>query len=263
MQNNYRVIFLTGRKLRWYAFESLREICECDEVKVVAVFVNTRHESLVKRFVRLAKRRGLFVALPAAFDHVVGWLTDKDRRAESSAEELAKCCGTKLHYIEDLYDERSISLLRSYEPDLGFHWGFGWIKEPILSLPRNGVIGCHHGDLTAYRGGLSCFWELYNGEKRVGVTVQRLAPRLDTGDIIMQRFFDIKETDTLRSLHHRVVSETVDMGIESVLLMKDPSFVPAKPSRIGKFYSFPNLRQWIKFQLIMTKRVKDQKAGVS
>lgn len=271
MQNDYRVILLTGRKLRGYVFESLRKICECDEVRVVAVFVNTRHESLTKKFVGLARRRGLFTALTTAFDHVVEWLTDKDRRAQFFAEELTKYCGARLHYVEDLYDERSISLLSSYEPDLGFHWGFGWIKEPILSLPRNGVIGYHHGDLTAYRGSLPYFWELYNREKRVGVTVQRLAPRLDAGEIVMQRFFDVKETDTLRSLRHRVASKTVDMGLESVLLMKDPSFVPVKPFRIGRFYSFPNLWQWIRFQLIMTKRVllclmkgaKDQKAGVS
>jgi len=271
MQNDYRVILLTGRKLRGYVFESLRKICECDKVRVVAVFVNARHESLAAKFVGLARRKGLSTALTIAFDYVVEWLTDKERKAQFFAEELTKYCGARLHYVEDLYDEGTISLLSSYEPELGFHWGFGWIKEPILSLPRNGVIGYHYGDLTAYRGGPPYFWELYNGEKRVGVTVQKLAPRLDAGDIIMQRFFDIKETDTLRSLRHRIASETVNMGLESVLLMKKPSFVPAKPSSIGKFYSFPNLGQWIRFQLIMTKRVllglvkgtKGQKAGAS
>lgn len=37
------------------------------------------------------------------------------------------------------------------------------------------MLSYHHGDMRRYRGQPPGFWELYNGEREIGVTVQRLA----------------------------------------------------------------------------------------
>ena len=59
--------------------------------------------------------------------------------------------------------------------------GFGIIGEPLLSLAPHGVLAYHHGDMRRYRGMPPAFWELFNDETEMGVTVQRLSPGLDDG----------------------------------------------------------------------------------
>ena len=46
--------------------------------------------------------------------------------------------------------------------------GYGIIKRPLLEITNFGVFSYHHGDMKFYRGMLPAFWELYNGETRMG-----------------------------------------------------------------------------------------------
>ncbi len=61
------------------------------------------------------------------------------------------------------------------------------IKESVFSIPRFGSINIHQGLAPIYRGGPTVFWELFNGENEIGITVHFVAPKVDTGDIILQK----------------------------------------------------------------------------
>ena len=108
--------------------------------------------------------------------------------------------------------------------------GFGILKPPLLDLAPQGTLSYHHGDMRRYRGQPPAFWELYNGERSIGVTVQRLSPGIDCGQPIAERLFPIREDDTLRSLSNRIFAGSADMMIEAVRRLQEASFEP-RPSR--------------------------------
>ena len=77
-------------------------------------------------------------------------------------------------------------MVKAANPDLGVIWGTNIIKESVFGIPRLGSINIHQGLAQLYRGGPQAFWELFNDEKEVGVTVHYVAAKVDTGDIILQ-----------------------------------------------------------------------------
>jgi methionyl-tRNA formyltransferase len=66
-------------------------------------------------------------------------------------------------------------------------------RSSIIKTPRLGIINCHTGKLPFYRGRNILNWALINDEKEFGITVHYVDEGIDTGDIIKQRCFDIKD----------------------------------------------------------------------
>jgi folate-dependent phosphoribosylglycinamide formyltransferase PurN len=146
---------------------------------------------------------------------------------------------------KDPYAEETIQAIRDLRPDvLLLIGGFGIIKEPLLNLAPHGVLSYHHGDMREYRGQPPAFWELYNGERRIGVTVQRLNAGIDCGEPIVERCFPIRKDDTLGSLSQRIFAGSTDMLKEAVQRLEDSSVKAETMTCLGRLYTLPNLRQW-------------------
>lgn len=82
-------------------------------------------------------------------------------------------------------------MLREFAPDLGVVAGTYVLKDAVFSIPRLGSINLHSGKAPEYRGAAPAFWELYNGEREVGITIHRVATALDAGDILLQKTFPL------------------------------------------------------------------------
>jgi folate-dependent phosphoribosylglycinamide formyltransferase PurN len=54
-----------------------------------------------------------------------------------------------------------------------------------------GALNAHASLLPAYRGTTTEFWQLAHGERETGVTIQRMAPRVDEGNIVVQERWPI------------------------------------------------------------------------
>jgi methionyl-tRNA formyltransferase len=90
------------------------------------------------------------------------------------------------------------------------------IPSAILELPRAGALNMHPGLLPAYAGLHTHQWALRNGEQTFGSTIHFIEPRVDVGDIVLQRQFPIKKTDTGLSLFYNCIREGV-LGMRAVL----------------------------------------------
>jgi len=77
--------------------------------------------------------------------------------------------------------------MRAANADLGILLGTNILRESVFKLPRLGSINLHQGLAPYYRGCPAIFWELYNGEREIGITVHFVESKVDTGDIILQR----------------------------------------------------------------------------
>jgi folate-dependent phosphoribosylglycinamide formyltransferase PurN len=177
-------------------------------------------------------------------------------------EHFLKDYNVPITYTENLYSKNTIEKIKSISSDVIILVnGFGIIKEPILSLSKYGVLSYHHGNMRKYRGQPPAFWELYNGEKEMGVTVQRLSSGLDCGAPIIEKTIPIKYTDDLSSLKKRVLEETANMMYEALNIIEKKSVSFENINELGKVYTIPNFRQWITFRLKIACRLLSFKAG--
>ncbi len=95
------------------------------------------------------------------------------------------------HEVDDFHGEDSLALARDFAADLGVVAGTYILREKLFSIPRLGSINLHSGKAPQYRGSAPAFWELYNGETEVGITIHRVAKKLDAGDIFLQEVFPL------------------------------------------------------------------------
>mgnify|MGYP000419992573 CR=1 FL=1 len=94
--------------------------------------------------------------------------------ATLSFEELAVIASCKEQRIDNINSE-GLERVADCEPDLIVSIRFGQIlEEPVIAVPRIGVINLHSGLLPAYKGVMASFWSLFNGERQLGTTLQGL-----------------------------------------------------------------------------------------
>jgi methionyl-tRNA formyltransferase len=164
------------------------------EIQVVGIFVETeivRRHGLVEKARRSIKYDGfaatglkLFRKLGASSDGN----SDLDAALDSrkNLEKMAAEAGIPFHLVANYHTPDVIDLMKSCEPELGIVYGTNIIKESVFKIPRLGSINLHQGLAPYYRGGPPIFWELYNGEPEIGLTVHFVESKVDSGDIVLQ-----------------------------------------------------------------------------
>jgi methionyl-tRNA formyltransferase len=116
------------------------------------------------------------------------------------------------------------------------------LKESLLELPPGGCINIHHAPLPRYKGMMPTFWQMYNAEGRVGVTVHYMVPKVDEGRALLQEFLPIEPGESLdrlirRSKRHGAhcmarVLRQIAVGSQQVLPL---------PGGQATYFSFPTL----------------------
>lgn len=91
--------------------------------------------------------------------------------------------------VDDFHSPSSRERLTGLRPDLGVVAGTYILRDGIFDIPRYGSINLHSGKAQQYRGSAPAFWELYNGEAEVGITIHRVSPAVDAGDVLRQEMF--------------------------------------------------------------------------
>ena len=131
------------------------------------------------------------------------------------------------------------SWVKSLSPDLIVVYSMSQLlKENIYSIPRFGTINLHPSYLPEYRGPNPIFWMYYNMEKQGGVTVHYIDQGEDTGNIILQKRYDIplgmKSPDNfdiaIKKVGIELLLETIE-NIESVKSQEQPLCSPTKRAR--------------------------------
>ena len=95
-----------------------------------------------------------------------------------------------LHFA-DFESEECRAAIRERSPDLGVIAGTYILSPDVFALPRLGSINLHSGKAPEYRGAAPAFWELYNGEESVGITIHRVVADVDAGTILRQETFPL------------------------------------------------------------------------
>jgi methionyl-tRNA formyltransferase len=93
------------------------------------------------------------------------------------------------------------SEIAALHPDLLVSFAYGRIFGPrFLALFPLGGINIHPSLLPAYRGPAPIPRAILNGDRETGISIQRLAPEMDCGDILAQESFPLGGRETAASL---------------------------------------------------------------
>src|SRR5205814_1285839 len=137
-------------------------------------------------------------------------LTPELAAKRSGPVDYAPVCadyGVPLHYICGINEPRAFEILSAVSPDVLFV--IGWhqiVRQPVMGLPRLGLIGAHASLLPHNRGSAPVNWAIMRGERESGNTLMWLADGVDEGDIIDQRAFSITRYDTCASVYTEVAA---------------------------------------------------------
>lgn len=126
---------------------------------------------------------------------------------------------------ENVNTPEMIACLKAYEPDLILVAAFGQIlKKEILSLPKLFCLNVHASLLPKYRGAAPFQRALWDGEKTTGITIQKMARKLDTGDILLQKTLAVLPEDTSQTLLNRLATLGGEALVEAVRQIEAGSY---------------------------------------
>ncbi len=172
----------------------------------------------------MAKRRIIFFGTPGVAARTLRHLLDEGlevvavvsqpdrprgrgkRLVPTPVREAAQAVGLPLQQPESCRDAGFIDELAAYEPDLLAVVAYGqFLPRRLRGLPRLAALNLHYSLLPAYRGAAPVNWALVEGVRRTGVTVQRVARRMDAGDILLQREVEVARRATAPELLERLI----------------------------------------------------------
>ncbi len=91
----------------------------------------------------------------------------------------------KTSKFKDIIVDDDINRMKAYSLDLIIRFGFRILDGKILNeASKYGVWSYHHGDNKVNRGGPPGFWEVIQGWKETGCTLQKLSNDLDGGYVL-------------------------------------------------------------------------------
>ncbi len=145
----------------------------------------------------------------------------QDTLQPSQVKQYALSVGLPVFQPVKMKDPDFVEQLRAFQADLQVVVAFRMLPEVVWAMPRFGTFNVHAALLPQYRGAAPINWAVINGETQTGVTTFFLDHDIDTGRIIMQKPYEIKDDynvenvyDGLMGLGAEIALETIDRILE-------------------------------------------------
>jgi len=172
---------------------------------------------------------------------VVGLVTqpERDTGHKRGSAIIAAARGVAVLQPESINTPEGLAQLRALQPDLLVVAAYGQIlSRDVLTIPTLGTINVHGSLLPKYRGAAPVAYAILNGETQTGVTIIKVTPGLDSGDMILQEAIPIEPTDTTGSLEAKLAVLGSKLALDAVRLYQsgpvtgtkqDPALVTKAP----------------------------------
>ncbi len=122
------------------------------------------------------------------------------------------------------------------KPDFVVVAGYGKIiPSSWLNFPKIMAVNVHPSLLPAYRGAFPAEWAILRGEKETGVTLVKMSPELDAGDILAQQSLPIAPDDTRLTLYKKLYDLGAEMVVEYLPKIARDEVTPT-PQPDGKYF---------------------------
>lgn len=180
----FRIVVFTCGDLGLEVGAGIQALPSADEVLVLRSPYLRRKRRMDRKLLYVYRMNGAGELMRAALRRIL------PRRPAAPAPAVPPA-GLTVRDVTDLHSTESIEAIRRFSPDLGVIAGTYILKPEIFALPPLGSINLHSGKVPEYRGAAPAFWELFNGETEVGITIHRVEPSLDSGAVLRQECFPL------------------------------------------------------------------------
>lgn len=167
---------------------------------------------------------GILKSLIEAEHNIVGVITAPDRPAgrgrklrPSAVKEYALTQDLPVLQPTNLKSKKFLEELRALEANLQIIVAFRMLPKLVWSMPEYGTFNLHASLLPQYRGAAPINWAIINGERETGVTTFFIDEKIDTGAILLKSSVEIKEDETVGTLHDTLM----ELGSQLVLKTVD------------------------------------------
>lgn len=172
-------------------------------------------------------------------------------------DELGEHYGFEVVRVPSVNSAEARAALAGLAVDLGVSVGNRVIQESTFSVPRLGMVNLHHGRIPDYRGGPAAFWEVYDDERAIGVSVHRIDAQLDHGELLGSAEVPLEDGDDPRlamerlyAVDYRVMGEVVSA------IARGTSTAIAVDFTQGAVRTLPSRGQLLKLQARFGRRVR-------
>ncbi len=270
-EKKFRVIILTHGGAERF----IEILCESETIEIAGIFVETdtaRPRPMVEKIKRSIRYDGYLSTIkkfaPALSAAKSGQTTDISavEKGQSDLEICAARLNIPLTKVANYHSDEAIRLFGQAEADLGILYGTNIVKESVFNIPQLGSINIHQGLAPQYRGGPAVFWELYNNENEIGITVHFVASQVDTGDIILQKTvpleydflrYRLDYEHFLRDFRASLIQPSAQLLAEAVRQIAEGKQKQIKQdTTIGKRYKLPFKSEKDRLLRILRKRSK-------
>ena len=237
---------------------AIQRLLEIESVQVAGIFVETSvtaRRGFWEKVRRSIRYDGYVLTVWKPFRRLIGLNGSSDNDVAGTANgrdrlrEIGDAHGVPVHFVSNYHTEEAMALMRNADADLGVVLGTNILKESVFMIPRLGSINLHQGLAPYYRGCPAVFWELFNDEREVGLTVHFVASKVDTGDIIVQRTVPLEyDFDSYGSNYERFISDyrqkliipCANLVAEAVTSIAEQTAAPRpQDPSLGKRYRLP------------------------
>lgn len=190
-----------------------------------------------------------FEALLAAGENVVGLVTQPDRdggRKGGSTRQtgrgmaaIAAEAGVPVIQPASINSPEGLAALQAFAPDVLVVAAYGQIlSKAVIRTPTVAAINVHASLLPKYRGASPIAHAILNGETRTGVTILRIEPALDAGEMLTKEEVEIRPDETTGELEARLAPIGARLCVDVVRRLKagpvvgekqDPALVTKAP----------------------------------
>lgn len=154
----------------------------------------------------------------------------------------ASLSGLEFHKTGNVMSEGTLAFLRAREPDLIISLCHQILKEPLISLPRSGIINLHPGVLPEFKGIQPYFWELSEGSALAGATLHWIEDEgIDTGRILARTTFSIPERCSVQLNYYLTIRAASQLLPECVArVVRGELHGTPQGAEDGQYYRWPD-----------------------
>ncbi len=167
-------------------------------------------------------------ALSEEGHQIVAVVTQPDRPAgrgqkirPSPVKREAEAEGVPVLQPEKPRGPEFVEQIRALAPDVSVVAAYGEIlPREVLEVPQYGSLNVHASLLPELRGAAPVNWAILRGLTRTGVTIMKMAERLDTGPVLYQVPLEIGPEMTAGDLEEQLASLGASALIEALSLLE-------------------------------------------
>lgn len=214
-------------------------------VKVPLVLKGRSRSDTARRIVPQLSRR--FIAGKALEFLVLLTLTLLPKLMRSGAvfrrlRWIARRHGLPFLKTDNVMSSEALDFVRAQQPDVVVTVVHQILKDPLITIPRFGVVNIHPGLLPGFRGIQPYFWELSEGSALAGPTLHLIEDEgIDTGRLLVQSPYPVQPRMSVQRNYFLTARAAAAILPECVDKLCQGQLTPrAQDPDTGAYYRWPD-----------------------